>query len=144
MRNNESCQILGQYVTFFDIHSTKMKQFGFTLKSLDGFKFTCLGDEPYNPLCEQYVTGSTWLTCEAFCLHSEKDRYKPYEKNHSTACDAAQLAENLSVPNLILWHTEDSYCGLQEAGRKSRYTAEAEKFYHGRVFVPDDLEVIEL
>jgi ribonuclease Z len=28
--------------------------------------------------------------------------------------------------------------------RKARYTAEAKQYYNGTVFVPDDLEIIEL
>lgn len=38
--------ILGRKVTFFDIHSTKMKQMGFTMELAGGGKLCCLGDEP--------------------------------------------------------------------------------------------------
>lgn len=41
---------IGMQITFFDIHSTKMKQFGFSAKLPDGKKVTCLGDEPYHLL----------------------------------------------------------------------------------------------
>ncbi len=45
VKDGDSRTILGCPVTFFDIGSTKAKQFGFTmLKS--GKKFTCVGDEP--------------------------------------------------------------------------------------------------
>lgn len=60
--------ILGRKVTFFDIHSTKMKQMGFTMELAGGGKLCCLGDEPYNPACAAYVRGADWLLCEAFCL----------------------------------------------------------------------------
>ena len=53
---------------------------------------------------------------------------------------AAELAEKLGVKNLVLYHTEDKSI----ATRKQAYTAEAKKYYHGNVFVPDDLDVIEL
>ena len=33
-------------VCFFDIHSTKMKQFGFQMM-VEGKQITCLGDEPF-------------------------------------------------------------------------------------------------
>ena len=43
--------LCGYDVTFFDIGSTKLLQFGFTTTLLSGRKLTCLGDEPYNPVC---------------------------------------------------------------------------------------------
>ena len=100
----------------------------------------CLGDEPYSPLCREYVEGADWLLSEAFCLYEDRERFQPYEKNHSTVLDAARLAEELKVKNLILYHTEDKTL----ESRRERYTAEAESVFHGRVFVPDDLEWIEL
>ena len=51
---------------------------------------------------EPYVKGSDWLLHEAFCLYDERDRFKPYEKHHSTVKDAAELAESLQIPNLVL------------------------------------------
>ena len=100
----------------------------------------CLGDEPYSQLCLKYVEGADWLLSEAFCLYEDRERFQPYEKNHSTVLDAARLAEELKVKNLILYHTEDKTL----ESRRERYTAEAESVFHGRVFVPDDLEWIEL
>lgn len=44
----------------FDIHSTKERQFGFTALLPDGQRLCCLGDEPFNPLCEQYAEGADW------------------------------------------------------------------------------------
>ena len=63
-----------------------------------------------------------------------------YEKCHSTALDAGKLAEELGVKNLILYHTEEKTL----ANRKENYTREAAENFKGRIFVPDDLEVIEL
>ena len=124
----------------FDIHSTKERQFGFTALMPDGLRLCCLGDEPYNPLCRQYAQGADWLMSEAFCLYEDRERFKPYEKHHSTALDAARLAEELAVRNLILYHTEDKTLD----NRKVRSAAEAMSAYNGRVIVPDDLEVILL
>lgn len=67
--------ILGLPVTFFDIGSTKAKQFGFTMRLKNGKKFTCLGDEPYNPVNYEYVKGSDWLLHEAFCLLAEAETF---------------------------------------------------------------------
>ena len=76
--------------------------------------------------------------CEAFCLYDDRDIFKPYEKNHSTALDTGIIAERLHVRNLVLYHTEDT-C-LQE--RKKRYGDEAKRSFSGTVHVPDDLEKI--
>ena len=135
-----TARLCGYDVTFFDIGSTKLLQFGFTTTLLSGRKLTCLGDEPYNPVCACYVAGSDWLLSEAFCLKAHADVFKPYEKHHSTVADAAQLATQLGVSHLVLWHTEDRH--IKE--RKALYTAEARAYYTGDLYVPDDLEVIAL
>ena len=100
----------------------------------------CLGDEPYNEQNRRYIEGADWMMCEAFCLYADRDTFKPYEKCHSTALDAGKLAAELGVKNLILYHTEEKTL----ATRKENYTREAAKNFKGRIFVPDDLEVIEL
>lgn len=128
-------------LTAFDILSTKAKQFGYRLDFKDDGKvLTCLGDEPYNPACEKYARGADWLMSEAFCRYDDRDIFKPYEKNHSTAKEAAELAEELDIKNLVLYHTEDKNIDV----RKETYGAEARQYYNGNVFVPDDLDVIEL
>ena len=130
----------------FDIQSTKEKQFGFRaeLPSSDEsgkpLVLACLGDEPYNELNRRYIVGADWMMCEAFCLYADRDTFKPYEKCHSTALDAGKLAEELGVKNLILYHTEEKTL----ANRKENYTREAAENFKGRIFVPDDLEVIDL
>ena len=157
----------------FDIQSTKEKQFGFRAElpgtSEDNVSedktasdyasedkaasdkaasenhakplvLACLGDEPYNEQNRRYIEGADWMMCEAFCLYADRDTFKPYEKCHSTALDAGKLAEKLGVKNLILYHTEEKTL----ATRKENYTREAAENFKGRIFVPDDLEVIEL
>lgn len=132
--------ILGRQVTFFDIHSTKMKQLGFTMALAGGGKLCCLGDEPYNPACAAYVQGADWLLCEAFCLYGDRERFKPYEKHHSTVKDACELAQRLGIPHLVLWHTEDR----RLAQRKALYTEEGRAYYDGDLHVPNDLDVLTL
>ena len=51
--------------------------------------------------------------------------------------EACKLAEELKIPNLVLWHTEDK----DLAHRKQNYTAEGKAFYHGNLMVPDDGEI---
>lgn len=140
VHDSETCRILDYDVTFFDIHSTKARQYGFTTILKNGKKLTCAGDEPYNSECASYVEGSSWLLHEAFCLYEEREKYKPYEKHHSTVKDACELAEQLHIANLILWHTEDKSVGR----RKELYMAEGTRYYHGNLNIPDDREIIDL
>ena len=46
----------------------------------------------------------------------------------------------LGVQNLILYHTEDKNI----ARRKELYTEEGKKYFSGNLYVPEDLEKIEL
>ena len=62
------------------------------------------------------------------------------EKHHSTVKDACELAEKLNIRNLLLYHTEDK--NLDE--RKKFYLEEGSCYYHGNLFIPDDLELLEL
>lgn len=124
--------------TFFDILSSKTKQFGFNVRFKSGKTLVCLGDEPFNELCKEYAEGKDYMMCEAFCLHSQSDIFKPYEKFHSTVLDAAKLAQSLNIKNLILFHTEDKTLDT----RKIRYKTEAQSAFIGNIFIPDDLETI--
>lgn len=140
VEDGEMTQILGHPVTFFDIHSTKAKQFGFTLEFAPKRRLTCCGDEPYNEAEYLYAKDSEWLLHEAFCLYEQADVFHPYEKHHSTAKDAALLAEQLGVKHLLLYHTEDKNL----ARRRELYKAEARQQFQGEVHVPEDLESYEL
>ena len=140
VKDGEERTILNKKVTFFDIGSTKAKQFGFQMIYDGGKVLTCCGDEPYNECEEKYAKGSDWMFHEAFCLYGQRDIFNPYEKHHSTVKDASELAENLGVKNLVLYHTEDK--NIKK--RKELYGAEGREYYHGNLFVPDDLDVIEM
>ncbi|WP_251496778.1 MBL fold metallo-hydrolase [Otoolea muris] len=138
--DQEERRILGRRVVFFDIHSEKAKQFGFTMYLEGEEKLTCCGDEPYNESEYAFANGSRWLLHEAFCLHSQAEQFHPYEKHHSTVKDACQTAGRLHVKNLVLYHTEDT----RLAERKALYTKEAAEYFSGNIYVPDDLEEIDL
>ena len=124
----------------FDIGSTKARQYGYALVLPDGQRLVCLGDEPYNEKNESIARGADWLLCEAFCLLADAERFKPYEKHHSTAHDAGRLAAGLGVKNLLLYHTEDATLET----RRSAYAAEAASRFSGTVLVPDDGEIVDL
>ena len=146
LEDGDCFEVGGIKLECFDIQSAKEKQFGFRaeLPSSDEsgkpLVLACLGDEPYNEQNRRYIVGADWMMCEAFCLYADRDTFKPYEKCHSTALDAGKLAEELGVKNLILYHTEEKTL----ANRKENYTREAAENFKGGIFVPDDLEVIEL
>lgn len=48
--------------------------------------------------------------------------------------------ESLETPNFLLHHTEETH--LKE--RKRLYTEEGNQYFHGNLYVPDDLETFEL
>lgn len=158
LEDGECFEVGDMKLECFDIQSTKEKQFGFRAElpgvsedsassgdasednHAEPLVLACLGDEPYNELNRRYIEGADWMMCEAFCLYADRDTFKPYEKCHSTALDAGKLAAELGVKNLILYHTEEKTL----ATRKENYTREAAENFKGRIFIPDDLEVIEL
>ncbi len=134
--DGEQADLLGMAITFFDIHSTKLRQFGFAARLPSGLRLACLGDEPFNPLCGRYVEGCGLLMSEAFCLYADRERFRPYEKHHSTELDAGRIAASLGAESLLLYHTEDETL----ATRRARYVAEAASVFPGRILVPDDLD----
>lgn len=135
LQDGDSHTILDRKINFFDIMSTKLIQYGFKLTEE---KLLFCGDEPLNREFYPEAEGASYLLHEAFCLFSEKDKFGPYEKHHSTVRDVCQTAEELKVKNLILMHTEDSHI----ADRKKLYTEEGAAFFSGSLWVPDDGESI--
>ena len=132
--------ILGHRTVFFDTHSVKAKQFGFTMYLNGKDRFTCCGDEPLTPAEETYAYQSKWLLHEAFCLEEEKERFHPHKSRHSTVKDACLSGEKMKAENLVLYHTEDKNL----ARRKSAYAREGGLYFHGNLYIPDDLEELEL
>ncbi|MBQ7592923.1 MAG: MBL fold metallo-hydrolase [Synergistaceae bacterium] len=140
INDGETRMIINHDVKFFDIHSSRTKQFGFVMNYDGGKKLTCCGDEPCHEECEKFVEDSEWLLHEAFCLHSQAEIFKPYEKHHSTVKDTSELAQRLGVKNLLLYHTEDKTL----SHRRKLYTNEARRYFDGGVFIPNDLETLTL
>lgn len=137
LQDGDSHTILDRNVTFFDIRSKKLIQYGFRLAGEN--LFFC-GDEPLNRVFYPEAEGAAYLLHEAFCLFSEREKFGPYEKHHSTVRDVCQTAEELQVKNLILMHTEDNH--IQD--RKRLYTEEGGTFFSGNLWVPDDGESIRI
>lgn len=139
LKDGDKHKINGVQYTFFDILAKGTKQFGFKC-SLNGKKFAFLGDETLNPALYNKFKNYDYAMHEAFCLDSEERIFHAYEKNHSTAKSVSEVMNKLNVKNLILYHTEESH----KKQRKALYTKEAEKYFVGKVIVPNDLEVIEI
>ena len=135
LQDGDSHTILHRNITFFDIQSTKLEQYGFEMKE-ESILFC--GDEPLKKEFYDKAMGCRYLLHEAFCLYSEREKFKPYEKHHSTVKDVCEMAEENKVKNLVLMHTEDSHI----EGRKKRYLEEGEQFFFGNLLVPDDGESI--
>ena len=115
-----------------------MKQFGFCTDLPDG-RLCFPGDEPLKETSEQYAKGTKWLFSEAYCLYADREIYKPYERSHVTAKDVGELAQRMEAENLVIYHTED-----YGADRRELMTREAGLAYTGNIFVPEDMESIEL
>lgn len=140
VKDEQIRKILGCEVTFFDIRSTKAKQYGFTMQLHSGQKLTFLGDEPYRDHEYTYAFQSDWLLHEAFCLYRDKELFQPYEKHHTTVKDACEIANKLAAVNLILYHTEDKNL----KNRQALYYAEGKPYFPGNLLIPNDLDVIML
>ena len=140
IKDGDEATILGRKTIFFDIHSTKELQHGFTTELCNGKKLTFLGDEPYRDGIKDYCIDVDYLMHEAFCSYADRDIFKPYEKHHATSKDACINAEKLNVKNIILYHAEDKNLST----RKDRYTSEGREVFSGNIYVPDDLDEILL
>ena len=138
--DGQSIPLLGRSAVFFDVHSLTSKQFGFSLME-DGLPWiTCCGDESYHESERPYVQDCEWLLLEAF-RYRAKDGQPPLPgKRRASVREACEIAQRLGVRNLVLYHTEDRY----GPDRKSMFLREGQPYFSGRLFVPDDLDVIEI
>ena len=140
VKDHERKHILNYDFTFFDIGSTKAKQYGFLMEYDNGKKLVFAGDEPLKKNGKKYSKNVDWLLSEAFCLFDEEPKFHAYQYQHQTVKEASKIAQDLKVKNLLIWHTEDQ-TGKK---RKERYTEEAKQFYKGNVWVPEDGEVFNI
>ena len=138
--DGETRKVLPYEVKFFDIRSTKAEQYGFAMTLQNGKKFVFVGDVPYREQEYEIAKDADWFLHEAFCLYAQAEKYKPYEKHHTTVKEACETAQMLGAKNLILYHTEDDNI----KARKALYTQEGKPYYAGNLYVPDDLDVFTL
>lgn len=141
VRNNERKIINDFDITFFDLNAKKAKQYGFVIKQNNCNYFAFIGDETCSISTENYLKSTECLFADAYMAGEKAEEYNPIEKHHhSTVKFVSELATRLKVKNLIMSHTMDD----DLLNRKNNYTQDAKKYFCGNVFVPDDLEIIEL
>lgn len=140
LHNNGKFNIIGYNIEALDMYSTECNQFGFQTKLNNGKILTFMGDVPCNEKLHDKIRNTDWVLHEVFCLESEEAKFKAREKCHSTVKDVTEKMEMLNIKNLVMWHTMDNNIPQ----RKELYTKEAKEYYSGYVFVPNDLDVIEL
>ena len=127
-------------IKFLDVYAKKDRQFGFKTTLENGKTIAFLGDETFDEKLRNEIKDTDWLLHEAFCMDLEADIFKPYEKMHSTVKTASEIATSLNVKNLVLYHASDN----DLKNRKKQYTEEAKQYFSGNIYVPDDLDVIQL
>ncbi|MDO4477414.1 MAG: MBL fold metallo-hydrolase [Lachnospiraceae bacterium] len=137
--DGEKLNLAGFDLECFDTGSQKMKQFGFQLDLGDGEQLCFPGDEPLRESCEHYAKNVKWLFSEAYCLYADREMYKPYERSHVTTKDVGEMADRMGARNLVVYHTED-----YGDERRRLMTDEVAVAYGGNIFVPEDMESIEL
>ena len=71
----------------------------------------------------------------------EAEEYNPIKRHHhSTVKFVSELCEKCNIENVIMSHTVDT----DLKNRKEVFTKDAKKYFDGNVFIPNDLETIEL
>lgn len=140
VNDHEKVKILNYDIEFLDINAKGDKQFGFKTVLNNGKVLVFTGDEPLDEKLFNDARNADYLLHEAFCLEEESTYFKPREKNHDTVAFAALKASKIGIRNLVLWHSNENLGKM----RKERYKMEASKYFNGIVFVPDDLDIIEL
>jgi len=139
IKDRETRKVNDWEITFFDVKSDKSPQMGCLIRFHDGKKLAFLGDEPLRDHYIDIVKDCDVLIHNAFCLDAQKDTFKPHEKNHNTAKEAAMNATKLNAKNLILLHMEDKTLKT----RKKEYLKEVKKNFAGKAFIPIDLDLYE-
>lgn len=141
IEDGQKYEVIGYEMKILDTYPTeKMAQYGFQTKLNNGKIFTFLSDVPCSQKNYEKIENTDWVCHEVFCMESEEELFHPHQINHSTVKDVAENMQNLGVKNLVLYHTKDNCIEK----RKESYTKEAKEYFSGNVYVPDDLEEIEL
>ena len=140
LENHEILKIIDYNIEVLDMYSYECNQFGFQTKLNNNKILTFMGDVPCSEKLFDKIRNTDWVLHEVFCMESEEKIFKAREKNHSTLKDVTEKMEILNIKNLVVWHTKDN--NIEK--RKELYTKEAKEYFTGNIYVPDDLEIINL
>lgn len=141
IEDKSKLSIISNEYEFFDLHSHKVKQFGFKTKINDTDILSFIGDECYSDKIRKYIENSEWLIADAYTYGKEAERINPMkDHHHSSVKYISKVAEELNIKNLILIHTLD----YDLKNRRKKFTNDAKKYYNGNIIVPNDLETIIL
>ena len=135
VKDGQEEKIIGMDFKFFDTKSSEMSQMAFYIKDK---KFVFTGDIPLDESHYQKFKNQKCVCLEAFCLEKYREKNGFPLKKHNTLEQACDIANILNPEKLILWH-KDYYKGVNE-----EYLQVANKIYDKEIFVPKDLDVIEL
>lgn len=138
--NYKKFNIIGYEVEVIDTESIECIQYGFKTTLNSGKTLAFLGDVPCSENVYSRIENVDWVLHEAMCLEKDKEKIKPHEKNHSTVKDVAIVMDKLNIENLVLWHCVDN----DIKNRKKLFIEEAKVYFSKNVYVPDDLDEIEL
>lgn len=136
VEDKQNFSIIGLNIEMLDLKAKKEQQFGFIIND----EICFAGDESLNSELYERVRNHKWLLHEAFCLDKDEEILQAHLKGHGTVSEVGKLASDLNIQNLVLWHTDDSMLKT----RKEEYTKEASQFFNGNIYVPNDLEIIEI
>lgn len=100
-----------------------------------GRKIGISGDTRPTKLLEEFFKDCDYLSFD--CTFSDQLKEKAVETNHTTAKEAATLAKNANVTNLILTHFSARYKDEDELVREARQI-------HGSVIAAKDLLEVEI
>ncbi len=134
VKNGEKINILGVNFEFFDTFAVDIPQLGFYIQEKD---LAFCGDVPLNERYFEKFKNINYLCLEGLCSVTELKG--GFRNKHFPIKNAAEVAENIRAKNLIIWHTADRL-----PNRAELYTQEAKSVYSGNVFVPNDLDVIDI
>lgn len=137
---DNSMDIVGCRVRFFNVGSQNVCQTGFRITLPEGTSLTFFGDEALTGRNLALAENTDALICGAYCREADADIFHPYEKHHHTVADVARLAQSVRLPHLILIHCEDT----DPSNRAGLYAEEAARHFSGKVTVPTDLSRVQL
>lgn len=137
LEDKDKFKVIGLEFTAIDMKAKKNDILGFEV-NINNKRLCFLGDEDCKPELYERIRNADYVMHEAFCLDSEENIFKPYEKHHSTVKSACEKMNELNIKNLILYHTEETHI----ENRKELYLEEGKKYFSNNLIIPDDMEEI--